>query len=196
MKKVSLVYGLLAVSAVVANPLFASTGVAQDSPVKDQIALMAEAKAQQATGVARKTREVDARPAVAGEVIVTTIKGEGVETTSKPAEAGDWVVRNRCPETGNEEILVKAAKFPQRYGEAQSPADAQGYSTFKPLGSDMTYFIVSEKNGAFTFTAPWGESMVAKPGDAIVQVPSDEKDTYRIAASSFKCTYEIVTPAK
>ncbi|MNE53439.1 hypothetical protein D3C80_1481700 [compost metagenome] len=157
---------------------------------------MADAKAQHLTGIARKTREVDARPAVAGEVIVTTIKGEGVETRSKPAEAGDWVVRNRCPETGNEEILVKAAKFPQRYGAAQSAADAQGYSAFKPLGSEMTYFIVSEKTGAFTFTAPWGESMVAKPGDAIVQVPSDEKDTYRVAAGSFKCTYEIVSPAK
>jgi hypothetical protein len=190
MNNTSLFYGSLA-----AILFCAGMALAQDAPVKDQVALMTEAKAQKLTGIARKTKDVDARPAVAGEVIVTMIKGEGVETKSKPAEAGDWVVRNRCPETGNEEILVKAAKFPQRYGEAQSPADAKGYSAFKPLGSEMNYFIVSEKTGAFTFTAPWGESMVAKPGDAIVQVPSDEKDTYRIAANSFKCTYEIVTPA-
>lgn len=165
-------------------------------PVKDQVALMSEAKARHETGIARKTREIDARPALAGEIIITTIKGEGVETRSKPAENGDWVVRNRCPETGNEEILVKAAKFPQRYGEPLSQPDEKGYRTFRPLGGDMTYFIVSDKIGAFNFTAPWGETMVAKPGDAIVQVPSDEKDTYRIAASSFKCTYEVTTPAK
>jgi hypothetical protein len=48
-------------------------------------------------------------------VIVTVIKGEGKETESPPAGPGDMVVRNRCPETGNEEILVSAAKFPQRY---------------------------------------------------------------------------------
>ena len=29
--------------------------------------------------------------------------------------------------------------------------------------------MVTEKDGEFTFTAPWGETMVARPGDAIVQ---------------------------
>jgi hypothetical protein len=106
------------------------------------------------------------------------------------------VVRNRCEETGNEEILVKAAKFPQRYGEPLSPPDAAGYRSFKPLGSPMSYFIVSKELGAFNFTAPWGEKMIASPGDAIVQVPSDGKDTYRVAAAAFKCTDEIVEAAK
>ncbi|WP_442583609.1 hypothetical protein ACSBOB_17270 [Mesorhizobium sp. ASY16-5R] len=163
---------------------------------QDQVALFEKVKGEGKSGIAHKTKPVDARPAVAGEVVVTIIKGEGVETKSKPAEAGDWVVRNRCPETGNEEILVKAAKFPTRYGEPQSEPDAQGYRTFAPKGDDMGYFIVSAELGEFTFKAPWGEQMVAKPGDAIVQVPSDPSDTYRIAAASFACTYEIVTPAK
>src|SRR3954454_3724578 len=66
------------------------------------------------SGIAEKTKIVDARPAMAGEVVVTLIKGEGVETRSKPAEAGDMVVRNRCEETGNEQYLVKAATFPKR----------------------------------------------------------------------------------
>ena len=153
------------------------------APQKDQIALFAAAAKDGRTGVARKTRPVDARPAAPGEVIVTVIEGEGVETTSRPAEAGDWVVRNRCPETGNEEYLVAAAKFPARYGQAQSEADAAGYQTFVPKGVEMGYFIVPPSEGDFTFTAPWGEAMVARPAD-----------TYRVAAASFACTYDIVTP--
>ncbi len=91
-------------------------------------------------------------------------------------------MRNRCPETGNEEYLVAAAKFPARYGEAQSKPDAAGYRAFVPKGTDMGYFIVSPAEGEFSFTAPWGEAMVARPGDAIVQSPGDAADTYRIAA--------------
>lgn len=157
-------------------------------PVKDQISMMAEMKKAQKTGVARKTREVDARPAVVGEIVVSVIKGEGVETRSKPADAGDWVVRNRCEETGNEEILVKAEKFHQRYGQALSTPDNQGYQSFRPTGVEMTYFIVSGAQGPFSFVAPWGENMIAKPGDAIVQMPTDENDTYRIAGAGFRCT--------
>lgn len=178
--------------------LLAATGWAWalDGAVKDQVALFSQMKSEGHTGTARKTREVDARPARVGEVIVTIIKGEGVETTSKPAAEGDWVVRNRCPATGNEEILVKAEKFPQRYGEAQSAPDAGGYSTYRPTGAEMGYFIVTDAMGSFTFKAPWGEDMIAKPGDAIVQVVDNPSDTYRIAAASFACTYEIVTPAQ
>lgn len=173
----------------------ASIAMAGEASSKDQVALFATMKNGGKTGIARKTRPVDARPAVVGEIIVTSIKGEDVETKSKPAEEGDWVVRNRCPQTGNEEILVKAAKFPTRYGEAQSAANAQGYRTYIPRGTDMGYFIVPHEMGEFSFTAPWGERMVARPGDAIVQVPDDPSDTYRIAAASFACTYEVVTPA-
>lgn len=183
---------LLAMSAVMAFSTFAFAAEA----LVDQVAMFEAAKAAGKTGIARKTKPVDARPAVAGEVIVTIIKGEGVETTSKPAEAGDWVVRNRCPETGNEEILVKAAKFPTRYGEPQSEPDDKGYRAFNPSGAEMGYFLVDAKAGEFSFNAPWGETMIAKPGDAIVQTPSDPSDTYRIAAAAFACTYEIVKPAQ
>lgn len=186
----------LALAATMLAILGTASAWADTAPKKDQVALFETMAKEGHTGVAHKTREVDARQAIAGEIVVTVIKGEGVETRSKPAEAGDWVVRNRCPATGNEEILVKAAKFPTRYGEPLSEPDAQGYRTFKPLGTDMGYFLVSKEIGDFTFTAPWGEQMVAKVGDAIVQTPSDKADTYRIAAASFDCTYEVVTPAK
>jgi hypothetical protein len=60
----------------------------------------------------------------------------------------------------------------------------------------MLYFIVRSSDGIFTFQAPWGESMIARPGDAIVRDPKDPKDTYRIAAAAFDCTYEIIGPPK
>ncbi|WP_197710897.1 hypothetical protein RMS29_020965 [Agrobacterium rosae] len=177
--------------------LFPLTAFAiEDVPRKDQIALMAEVKKVDRVGVARKTKEVDARPASPGEIVITYIKGQGVETRSKPAEQGDWVVRNRCEETGNEEILVKARNFSDRYGEPLSAADAAGYRAFKPKGNNMSYFIVTDEIGPFNFRAPWDETMVALPGDAIVQVQTDESDTYRVAAAAFQCTYEIVDPAK
>jgi hypothetical protein len=183
---------LLLIQLVFPVAAFAS----EDIPRKDQIALMDEFKSMDMVGVARKTKEVDARPASLGEIVITYIRGQGVETRSKPAEDGDWVVRNRCEETGNEEILVKKRNFSDRYGEPLSQPDAAGYRAFKPAGADMSYFIVTDEIGPFNFRAPWGETMVALPGDAIVQVQTDESDTYRVAAAAFRCTYDIVNPAK
>src|SRR5262249_35935270 len=148
------------------------------------------------TGLARKTKPVDARPARPGEVIVTVIAGEGKETQSPPAEAGDMVVRNRCPATGNEEILVKAAKFAERYEGPVAPSADAGWSTYRPRGNDMRYFVVRPGDGTFTFKAPWGEAMIARPNDAIVRDPTEPKDIYRIAAAAFDCTYEIIERPK
>src|SRR5688500_18742495 len=80
----------------------------------DVAALMSRARAKGLVKTGRKTRPVDARPARPGEIVVTVVKGEK-ETQSRPAAAGDWVVRNRCPETGNEEYLVSAKTFGERY---------------------------------------------------------------------------------
>ncbi|RNJ42387.1 hypothetical protein B5V01_08185 [Mesorhizobium erdmanii] len=143
-------------------------------------------------GIARKTRAIDARAAHPGEIIVTLIAGEGKETQSRPAEAGDMVVRNRCPETGNEQYLVSGKKFVARYQGPYGKPDAEGWSEYRPTAPEMHYFIVDEAEGDFVFTAPWGEDMVAKPGDAIVGNPKDPADIYRVAAKSFKCTYEVL----
>jgi len=142
-------------------------------------------------GIARKTREVDVRPAKVGEVVVTTIMGEGEETRSKPAAAGDRVVRNRCPATGNEEYLVKAREFPERYEGPLARVDAT-WEAYRLKGMVVRYLLVPAEVGAFTFKAPWGEAMQVRPGDAIVRNPTDPRDTYRVAATSFACTYEIV----
>jgi hypothetical protein len=173
-----------------------TTSTMVDMKMKRDIGELFEtAEAACKVGLARKTRSVDARPASAGEVIVTFIAGEGKETRSKPAEAGDMVVRNRCLETGNEEYLVSAKKFAARYQGPHGSADAEGWSEYRPVAPEMRYFIIDESVGDFVFTAPWGEEMVAKAGDAIVRNPEDPADTYRIAARNFKCTYEIIASA-
>ena len=158
-------------------------------------ALFAKAATDGRVGAARKTKPVDVRAAAPGEVVVTIIAGEGKETQSPPAAPGDMVVRNRCLETGNEEILVSAAKFTQRYEGPVGEADAQGWAPYRPRGVEMLYLTLGTDEGPFSFMAPWGEAMVARPGDAIVQDPNNPKDTYRIAAAAFACTYEVVRPA-
>jgi hypothetical protein len=160
----------------------------------DVHAMFDQAEREARAGLARKTRPVDVRPARPGEVVVTVIAGQGAETTSRPAQPDDMVVRNRCPATGNEEILVSAARFEERY-TGPIGADAAGWRPYRPRGVAMRYFVVREVDGAFTFTAPWGEPMVARPGDAIVRDPHNPADTYRIAAAAFACTYEILQPA-
>ena len=181
--------------AIVAAVLMMAPAGAQPAPQVDVHALFDEAERDARVGVARKTMPVDARPARPGEVVVTVIAGEGEETRSPPAQPGGMVVRNRCPATGNEEILVEAAKFAQRYEGPTGPADA-GWQPYRPRGVEMRYLIVREADGAFSFTAPWGEPMLARPGDAIVRNLQDPADTYRIAAAAFACTYEILQPAE
>jgi hypothetical protein len=169
--------------------------MSENLPERDVHALFAAAEAAGRVGTARKTKPVDARPAHPGEVVVTHILEEGKETTSKPAAPGDWVVRNRCPATGNEQYLVKAVTFAERYDGPFSDPDAEGWQEFRPNGPLMRFFTVG-KEGAFRFTAPWGEPMPARPGDAIVRNAQASGDTYRVAAAAFVCTYEVEEPPR
>jgi hypothetical protein len=157
----------------------------------DVIAYFEKARAEGRDGIARKTRTVDVRPSTPGEVIVTTIRGEGKETQSAPANPGDMVVRNRCPETGNEEILVAAGNFVKRYESPIEPAGVDGWVPYRPQGVPMRFVVVRELDGEFTFIAPWGEKMIARPGDVIVQDVGNAKDTYRIQKAAFACTYAV-----
>jgi hypothetical protein len=127
--------------------------------------------------------------------VVTVIKGEGKETQSKPAQPGDWVVRNRCPETGDEQYLVAADKFADRYRSAAAGTERNGWQEFIPQGKALRFLVLAPTDAPFDFIAPWGEPMVAKPGDALVQNPDDERDVYRVAQASFQCTYEVISAA-
>lgn len=161
-------------------------------PERDVLALMREARAAGRVGIARKAQPVDARPAQPGEVIVTVIAGEGEETRSRPAEAGDMVVRNRSAETGDELYLVSGSTFAERYEGPLGEAD--GWQVFRPKGRPLRFTTLRPADGTFRFTAPWGETMIARPGDALVQDPAKPVNTYRIAAKAFTTTYEIVEP--
>lgn len=158
----------------------------------DVVSYFRQAREAGRDGLVRKTRPVDVRAARPGEVIVTTIKGEGRETSSPPAKPGDMVVRNRCPASGNEEFLVQAATFAKRYEGPIGPAAADGWQPYRPKGIGMRFVIVSDADGAFTFVAPWKETMVARPGDAIVQSIDNPANTYRVQKAAFACTYEVV----
>lgn len=160
----------------------------------DVVKYFQRAKDARGAGLARKTMPVDVRPAKPGEVIVTIIKGEGQETQSPPAKRGDMVVRNRCPESGNEQILVSAASFSRRYEGPIGARAADGWLPYRPRGVQMRFLVVTEQDGEFTFIAPWGERMIARPGDSIVQDPDNPRDTYRVAKAAFACTYEVIRP--
>ena len=181
--------GHIASIAVVALLSCGSTCHAQEQI--DIIAYFENARAEGRDGIARKTRTVDVRPSTPGEVIVTTIRGEGKETQSAPAKPGDMVVRNRCLETGNEEILVTAGNFAKRYEGPIGAAGVDGWVPYRPQGMPMRFVVVRELD-EFTFVAPWGEKMVARPGDVIVQDVGNARDTYRIQKAAFACTYEVV----
>lgn len=180
---------MLGAATMIAVVLAASTARAAEVDIH---MLFAQAEREGQVGLARKTKPVDVRPARPGEVVVTAIAGKGEETRSPPAQPGDMVVRNRCPETGNEEFLVAAAKFTDCYEGPLGSADGGGWWPFRPRGAEVLYLVVPEAAGAFVFTAPWGAPMVARPGDVIVRDPKDPADTYRIAAAAFACTYEVV----
>jgi hypothetical protein len=198
-KAVSLTRPAARLLAVLAMALPVAAALAEDPHLSgDQLrAMMNDAQSQGQTGLARKTAPVDVRRAQPGEIIVTTIAGEGKETQSKPAEQGDWVVRNRCEQTGNEQYLVNSVKFADRYSLTDEPSPKAGeWVPAKPRGKTLRYFIVRDQDGDFTFEAPWGEPMVARPGDAIAQDPENERDIYRVAAESFRCTYEIIDKAQ
>lgn len=185
MRRRGITIGLIAAFGHVAG------SVAAQEPV-DAVAYFEQAERAAGSGLARKTKVVDVRPAKVGEIIVTIIKGEGKETQSKPAEAGDMVVRNRCEETGNEEILVTAATFARRYEGPLAAPDADGWSVYRPRGIEMKFIVVG--GSEFSFAAPWGERMIARPGDVLVQDPANARDTYRIQKAAFACTYEILRP--
>ena len=185
----------LVLGAMAAQAMPAQAQLAQASPREvDAAALFEQALRAGQVGEARRTRPVDARPAQPGEVIVTVIRGDGVETRARPAAAGDWVARNRCPATGNEQYLIAAARFPERYGPPRSQPDGEGWREFHPTGVTMQFFRLTPAHGEISFMAPWGERMVGRPGDVLVRDPGNLRDLYRIYSVSFECTYEVIRP--
>ena len=105
---------------------------------------------------------------------VDTITGDGKETTNT-AEPGDIMLSG----PSQENYVIKSAKFGKLYqGEIggtvvpeQSPRQVANYTGLDPI----------------QFTAPWGESMVMKPGDYLVK--DGDAGYYRIAKAEYEQTY-------
>ncbi len=90
-------------SRLVVTACFAGLLLSVGAALADDVdigAIFTKAMADQKVGLAKKTKPVDGRPTVVGEVVVTVIKGEGVETRSKPTKAGDVVVPNAARKPG------------------------------------------------------------------------------------------------
>lgn len=105
---------------------------------------------------------------------VVTVTSDGKETQNVAME-GDIIMSG----PSKENYVVKAAKFPKLYqGEVGQ--------TVMPEQSPR---MVAAYNGnqQVTFTAPWGESMVLKPGDYLVK--DGDQGYYRIAKLEYEQTY-------
>lgn len=103
-------------------------------------------------------------------------------------------MRKRCPATGNEEYLVKAATFAERYASTGKIL-ADGRAGCTPAGQEMGYFTLPGGEGPYNFMTPWGDPMTARAGEAILRNPADANDVYCVAAASFACSYETIRPA-
>src|SRR3954447_14822046 len=142
----SCIQGLITwIAVALSAALTALTGPTLGAEMMDIPSLFAAAQQEGRVGSARKSKPVDARLALPGEVVITTIAGEGKETQSKPAEPGDMVVRNRCEATGHEQYLVKASKFAGLYEGPLGGEDAEGWQAYRPHGAEMRYFIVRDQ---------------------------------------------------
>lgn len=105
---------------------------------------------------------------------VVTITADGKETQNVAAQ-GDIIMSG----PSRENYVIKGAKFPKLYqGEI-------GQNVI-PEQSPRMVALYTEKDPVM-FTAPWGESMVLKPGDYLVK--DGDSGYYRIAKIEYEQTY-------
>lgn len=105
---------------------------------------------------------------------ITTITSDGKETQNV-AELNDIIISG----PSREQYVIKANKFPKLYvGQIGGP--------IHPEQSPRNVAVYNGKE-TVNFIAPWGESMVLKPGDYLVK--EAEGKYYRIAKKEYEMTY-------
>jgi hypothetical protein len=109
------------------------------------------------------------------EMKVVTITADGKETENT-AVPGDIIMSG----PSGEKYVVKAAKFEKLYAK-------QDDGTVIPEQSPRQVARYTGKDEV-TFTAPWGEQMVLKPGDYLVK---DGEGYYRVAKKEYEATYNL-----
>lgn len=136
-----------------------------------------------------KYQQIEARPAVTGETVITNT-ADGKETTNS-AEAGAMVVRNLT--AVRECYIVPGDKFSARY-ELIDAVD-EGWSRYKPLGEILAIEISKslaerlEVGAEFQVMAPWGSPQRARLKDMFVSPLPDLAEVYRISHQEFEETY-------
>lgn len=136
-----------------------------------------------------KKKNVMARKAVAGERL-ETLTGDGPETVNT-AQAGDYIVENQT--AAKERYILPGDIFLKRYEPLGEPSE-HTFSEYRPTGRiiaiEMTPGQLEALNlpDTFTFTADWGESMIAKAGD-FIGCTDDFASVYRLARKEFFETY-------
>ena len=128
----------------------------------------------------QKTGLTKARPATAGEKVVTLV--DGIKETTNKAKAGDWVV------TGpkDEQYIIDGTTFASRYKKTNS------LGVFTATG---TCFAFEYKGRSLVFKAPWGEDMLVHKGDFIASTDASGRQCYRIEREIFLQTYQEIKNA-
>lgn len=108
---------------------------------------------------------------------VVTVPQDGPETTNT-AQPGDVVISG----PSQEKYVIKDEDFNELYQGGMG-------GTVVPV-EEPRQVAQYQGNQEVTFTAPWGKSMVLKPGDYLVKDPV-KTGYYRIARQEFEATYQV-----
>ena len=139
----------------------------------------------------KKITLVKAKKAEPGSWIITKTSG-GFETKNE-AKAGDMLVENQT--SSLEQYLVREDTFSKKY-EIEHSLE-KGWASYKPISEILAYHVTNADFEFFglldvlEFEAPWGESMILKPGDYLV-TPLEKNEIYRVAQKEFEETYKQI----
>ncbi len=123
----------------------------------------------------KKIVEKKARPAIAGETLITEINGV-IETTNV-LDGTEMIVTGPA----GEHYTVAGDMFLKLYEEIGT-----GAGLYRTKPETVTAIMVNEE---LLFEAPWGGDMIAEIGDFIVY--RSDTDAYRVHRDVFEKTYEL-----
>jgi hypothetical protein len=119
--------------------------------------------------------------------IVTTITKDGSIETTNLAKSGDIIMSGpSC-----EKYVLSPDNFCKFYEARSSNKKEEGDGVYViPNQSPRFVAKYTHDDRCVTFTAPWGETMLLKPGDYLVKDIGGDGCYYRIAEAEFKETYD------
>lgn len=136
----------------------------------------------------KKIGVVHARPAVAGEMIVTFING--IEETTNTANEGDVVVTGAA----GEQYIIGGDKFRSRYTPIASAEDINGNLAYQASGHCRA--IRNPFGGPVEILASWGEAQYGDENcyfaDACDAEGNGDLEPYIIEGKAFEDTYGLV----